>query len=84
MIQLQVHPPLIQWYHSYFLQTEYRYLNLMTYSTSSFSNSGTTWDCVSSPLLFTLYAKDCKINVPNAFIWMFSDDVDCTVVLVRH
>lgn len=38
-------------------------------------------DCLTSPVIFTFYTDDCRIDVPNMFILKFSDDTTMLTLL---
>ena len=74
MIQMEINPHLVHWYHSFFTNRNQIVKVNQTHSSFIVTNSGAPQGCVSSPLLFTLYTDDCKTECPNTFILKFSDD----------
>ena len=74
MIQMEINPHLVHWYHSFFTNRNQIVKVNQTHSSFIVTNSGAPQGCPFSPLLFTLYTDDCKTECPNTFILKFSDD----------
>ena len=83
LIDLDVNSYLSLWINSFLTErSQYaRYGNVQ--SNSIITNTGAPQGCVLSPVLFTLYTNDCKINDRNTKLLNFADDssilglIDC-------
>ena len=83
LIDLDVNSYLSLWINSFLTErSQYvRYGNVQ--SNSVITNTGAPQGCVLSPVLFTLYTNDCKINDRNTKLLKFADDssilglIDC-------
>ncbi|KAL2103161.1 hypothetical protein ACEWY4_000029 [Coilia grayii] len=74
MIKFQINPYIIYWYFS-FLTNRVQLVKVNdTLSSPITTNVGVPQGCISSPRLFTLYTSDCTTNVPNQFLFKYSDD----------
>ena len=74
LIDLNVNSYLSLWINSFLTKrSQYvRYGNVQ--SNSIVTNTGAPQGCVLSPVLFTLYTNDCKINNQNTKLLKFADD----------
>ena len=74
MVQLQINPFVIQFYHT-FLTNRIQYVKVnKTLSSPIRTRVGAPQGCISSPVLFTLYTADYNTCEPNQFLLKYSDD----------
>lgn len=74
LVDLDVHPQIIKWYHS-FLSNRKQWVSVNgTLSRPRTLSTGAPQGCVSSPVLFVVNTNDCRSSHPSCYIFKFSDD----------
>lgn len=69
MVEKEVTPYLLHWYHAFFRNRVQRAKVTQTYSAPTVTNIGAPLGCVSSPFIFTVYTDDCRPDGPDTFIF---------------
>lgn len=64
-----------------FLIVSYPVHRLQVNHTPTGTNIGVAQECLASPVIFTFYTNDCRIDAPNMFILRFSDDTAMLTLL---
>ena len=81
---MKVNPYVIRWYYAFLIRREQLVKVNATLSDIYVISTGAPQGCVSSPLLFTLYTNDCRVQYANNHIIKFSDDTAILSLLNKH
>lgn len=72
--ELNIHPLIIKWYHSFLTSRKQTISVLDILSANQTLNTGAPKGCVCSPVLFTLYTNECRSHTTNNCINKLTDD----------
>ncbi len=78
LIDLNVNPSVVKWFHSLLTNRPQQVSVIGTFSEVKHCSTGVPQGFVSSPFIFTVYTNECRNDQPNNFVIKFSDD---TVIL---